>query len=116
MPPDGPRQILIELEQQRVWPQPVPEADNFKAVDAALESGDESMTTIAQSRSMRSRPAVQLAGPADEYSVSYHLVGRLIQITLAVYLLPALFFVLVVGGAGILVLKTGRVFWDLLDR
>ena len=35
--------------------------------------------------------------------------GRLIQITLALYLMPALLVVLAVGGVGIMVLAVGRI-------
>jgi hypothetical protein len=37
-------------------------------------------------------------------------LGRLIQMTLALYLIPALVIVLVVGSVGILVLTVGRLF------
>jgi hypothetical protein len=74
------------------------------------------MTTITRLRSLRSNAVIQLPEPVDKDSDPYHLVGRMIQITLAVYLLPALFIVLVVGGAGILVLKIGRILTDLFER
>jgi len=72
------------------------------------------MTTMTQLRSVRSKVVVQLTGPADHHSVPSHLAGRLIQITLALYLLPAFLIVLMVGGAGILVLKTYRGLTNLL--
>jgi hypothetical protein len=68
------------------------------------------MATTAQLRSVRSHAVMQSAGPATELPVPYHLFGRLIQITLALYLLPALLAVLMVGGVGILVLKIDRIY------
>ena len=50
------------------------------------------------------------------HAVSHHLVGRLIQITLTLYLLPAFLVVLVVGGVGMVVLKIDRVLTDLFER
>jgi hypothetical protein len=50
--------------------------------------------------------AQQAQTPEDD-SIASHLAGRLIQITLALYLLPALMAVFVVGGAGICLLKVG---------
>jgi len=46
----------------------------------------------------------------DSRSVGGDLAGRLIQIALALYLIPALLVVLVVGGVGMLVLTVGRLF------
>lgn len=73
------------------------------------------MTTMAQLRSVRSDLVVELAGPVDHHSVLYHFFGRLIQITLALYLLPAFLAVVVVGSIGILALKTYRRLTNLLE-
>jgi hypothetical protein len=73
------------------------------------------MTTMTQLRSVHSEVVGQLAEPADPHSVPYHFAGRLIQITLALYLLPAFLAVLMVGGVGILVLKACRGLGDLLE-
>jgi hypothetical protein len=43
----------------------------------------------------------------DSHAVS-NIAGRLIQIVLALYLMPVLLVVLMVGGAGLLVLAVGR--------
>jgi hypothetical protein len=63
----------------------------------------------------RSKAIVQLTQVQEEESVNSHLAGRLIQITLAVYLLPALMAVIVVGGAGICLLKFGQLFTGLVQ-
>jgi hypothetical protein len=68
------------------------------------------MTTMTQLRSASSQGVVQVTGPSGERSVVSHLAGRLIQITLALYLLPALLIVLVVGGVGILALMVSQLF------
>jgi hypothetical protein len=46
----------------------------------------------------------------DERPVRSDLAGRLIQITLALYLIPVLLIVLAVGSIGMLVLAGGRLF------
>jgi hypothetical protein len=68
------------------------------------------MTTMTQLRSASSQEVVQVPGLLEERSVVRHLAGRLIQITLALYLLPALLIVLVVGGVGILALMVSQLF------
>jgi hypothetical protein len=73
------------------------------------------MTTMTQLQSVHLEGVGQFAGPVDHDSVPYHLVGRLIQITLALYLLPAFLVVLMVGAVGILVLKTCRSLTNLLE-
>jgi len=44
------------------------------------------------------------------------LAGRLIQMALALYLIPALLMVLVVGGMGMLVLTVARLFTGPIRR
>jgi hypothetical protein len=44
------------------------------------------------------------------------VAGRAIQMALALYLVPALLIVLVVGGVGILVLAVGRLFMGPMPR
>ena len=68
------------------------------------------MTTMTQLRSASLQVVVQVTGPSEERSVVSHLAGRLIQITLALYLLPALLIVVVVGGAGNLALMVSQLF------
>jgi hypothetical protein len=63
------------------------------------------MALTTQLRSTRSKAIVQLAEASDEESSVSRLAGRLIQITLVLYLLPALLAVLAVGGIGIFILK-----------
>ena len=70
-----------------------------------------SMRTMFQLRSVDSNAIISV--PAEEHSGLYYLAGRLIQITLVLYLLPALLVVLVVGAAGLLALKIGRILKDL---
>jgi hypothetical protein len=74
------------------------------------------MMPMTQLQSMHANGASQFAEPADERAGSHHLVGRLIQITLTLYLLPAFLVVLVVGGVGIVLLKIDRVFKDLIAK
>jgi hypothetical protein len=66
------------------------------------------MTTTTHFQSVRVNAVTHLPKSADA-----HLVGRVIQITLAFYLLPAFLVVLVVGGVGIVVLKIDRVLANL---
>ena len=74
------------------------------------------MTTMTQLRSVCSNVVVQLREPADEHSILYHIAGRLIQITLALYLLPAFLILLVVAGVGMLALRIGRILTDLVGN
>jgi hypothetical protein len=71
------------------------------------------MALTTQLRSARSKAIVQLAQASDEESSVSRLAGRLIQITLALYLLPALLAVLVVGGIGIFILKFSQLLTTL---
>jgi hypothetical protein len=68
------------------------------------------MTTMTRLRAASSEIVAQARGPSKERSFVSHLAGRLIQITLALYLLPALLIVLAVGGAGILSLMLSQPF------
>jgi len=52
----------------------------------------------------------------DTRSVISDLAGRLIQMALALYLIPALLMVLVVGGMGMVVLTVGRLFTGPIRR
>jgi hypothetical protein len=54
--------------------------------------------------------AVMLSGPLEKRSIATDRASRLIQVALALYLIPALLVVLTVGGVGILVLGIGRLF------
>lgn len=74
------------------------------------------MTTMTQLGSVRSNEVLELPKSTGKDSVPYYLAGRVIQITLAVYLLPAFLIILMVGGVGILVLKIGRIFANLFER
>ena len=65
------------------------------------------MALMAQLRSVRPTSIVQLVKQSEE-SVVAHVAGRLIQITLALYLLPALLIVLAVGGIGMFIIKTSQ--------
>jgi hypothetical protein len=74
----------------------------------ALKSGGVPMTVITHLRSTNSTAILQRAEPLEQKPVVSHLVGRLIQIALAFYLLPALLAVLVIGSMGILILKAAQ--------
>jgi hypothetical protein len=67
------------------------------------------MAVTTQLRFARSA-ILQGAQAPEQESVVFHLAGRLSQITLALYLLPALLAVLVVGGVGIFILKLSQLF------
>jgi hypothetical protein len=71
------------------------------------------MTTLTHFQSVRVNAVAQLPEPADNHAPLLHLVGRLIQIALSLYLLPAFLVVLVVSGVGIVVLKIDRILTDL---
>jgi hypothetical protein len=73
------------------------------------------MTMMTRLQSVRVNADAQSA-QSDEHAVFDHAIGRLIQIMLTLYLLPVFLVVLVVGGAGIVVLKIDRVFKDLLEK
>lgn len=74
------------------------------------------MAAMTQLSSARSQAVVQLAWATEEESAVSHLAGRLIQISLALYLLPALLAVLVVGGVGILILKLSQLLTGSVRR
>jgi hypothetical protein len=64
---------------------------------------------MTQLTSTWSKAIVQLPQISEDRSLITHLAGRLIQITLALYLLPALLAVLVVGGVGIFAIKFSQI-------
>ena len=68
------------------------------------------MTTMTRFRSASSRRVVQVMETSEKPSGVSHLAGRLIQVTLALYLLPALLIVVGVGGVGILAVMVSRLF------
>jgi nitrate reductase NapE component len=63
---------------------------------------------MTEQRSARLRPIARLSASQDRRSVASDHAGRLIQIALALYLIPALVVVLAVGGVGMMVLMVGR--------
>jgi hypothetical protein len=65
---------------------------------------------IAEQRSARLRNVARVWVPQDSRSVTSNHAGRLIQIALALYLIPALLVVLAVGGVGTIMLAVGRLF------
>ena len=74
------------------------------------------MAMMTQLRSAGSKAIVRLAEPSDEESLISHLAGRSIQVTLALYLLPALLAVLVVGGIGILIVKISQLLTGSIEK
>jgi hypothetical protein len=52
----------------------------------------------------------------DNRLVASHVAGRLIQMALALYLVPALLILLLVGGVGILVVTVGRLLVGPIPR
>jgi hypothetical protein len=90
-----------------------------KAKQESLQHSSEwggSMTTMTQLQARHRNRDTEFGEPAEERAAGHHLVGRLIQITLTFYLLPAFLVVLVVGGLGIVVLKIDRACKDLLEK
>jgi hypothetical protein len=63
---------------------------------------------ITEQRSTRLRPIARLSASRDRRPVASDRAGRLIQIALALYLIPALLVVLAVGGVGMTMLAVGR--------
>ena len=105
-----------EPERRGGWSEAIFQKSQSGRLWCYPKSGAGSMTTMTQLRSMCSNVVVQLREPADEHSVLYHLAGRLIQITLALYLLPAFLILLVVAGVGMLALRIGRILADLVGN
>ena len=79
-------------------------------IQTVFKSGGGSMTTTTSLCSANSQAIIEVAGPSEQPSLTAHFAGRLIQITLALYLLPALLIVLLVGGVGILAVLVSRLF------
>jgi hypothetical protein len=63
---------------------------------------------ITEQRSTRLRAIARLSASRDRRPVASDHAGRLIQIALALYLIPALLVVLAVGGVGMTMLAVGR--------
>jgi hypothetical protein len=68
------------------------------------------MVMITEQRSARLSRTELWYKSQDNRSVTSDHAGRLIQIALAVYLIPALLVVLAVGGVGMMVLAVSRLF------
>jgi hypothetical protein len=83
---------------------------------SVLESGKGSTVMITQQRSARLQAVTRMSKAMDNRSVGSDLAGRLIQMALAIYLVPALLLVLVVGGVGMLVVTVGRLFTGPIQR
>jgi len=76
----------------------------------SLESGGVSTAMTTQLRLVGLRTIPQTLGITEEQPTATDRVGRPIQIALALYLVPALVVVLVVGAVGMLILATARLF------
>jgi hypothetical protein len=63
---------------------------------------------IIEQGSARLRPIAWLSASQGSRRVASDHAGRLIQIALALYLIPGLLVVLAVGGVGMMVLVVGR--------
>ncbi len=61
-----------------------------------------------QVRALRARPGIMMRGARAQGPDQVSAWGRLLQAALAVYLIPVLLVVLVVGGVGLLVLTLGQ--------
>jgi hypothetical protein len=87
----------------------------FRSIIPVLKSDGGSMAVTTQIRSVHSNRNSQLTQQLEKESVVSRLTGRVIQITLALYLLPALLAVLAVGGVGISILKFCQLFSRLIQ-
>jgi hypothetical protein len=74
------------------------------------------MAVMTQLRPTPSKTLVRLAQVPEGQSVVTHVAGRLIQITLALYLLPAFLVALLVGGVGILIIKVTHLLTSAVER
>jgi hypothetical protein len=63
---------------------------------------------ITRLRSSRFRGAGRTSGVMDMRPSGVRGLSRLVQVALALYLIPALLIVLVVGGCGMLILAVAR--------
>jgi len=64
---------------------------------------------ITQPRSVPLRRAGRTSGAMDGPLAGVRGLSRLVQVALALYLIPALLIVLVVGGSGMLILAVARI-------
>jgi hypothetical protein len=71
---------------------------------------------LTRPRPTRVRPVALMSESAGKRSSRSNFAGRLIQVILAVYLIPALMIVLIVGGIGMLVLSVSRYFSGPIRR
>jgi len=71
---------------------------------------------ITEPRSARLRVVTPVSKVMDNRLAGRDWAGRLIQMALALYLIPALLIVLIVGGMGMLVLTVGRLFTGPIQR
>ena len=90
----------------RIWPS----IENVPRIQHRIDSHDHPIARV------RLRPVTQISQSRDDRSVGGDLAGRLVQVSLALYLIPALMVVLVVGGMGMLVLAIGRLFTGSIHR
>jgi hypothetical protein len=74
------------------------------------------MAVMTHLRPTPSKTLVRMAEAPEEQSVVTYLAGRLIQITLALYLLPAFLVVLLVGGGGILLIRISHLLTGAIER
>jgi nitrate reductase NapE component len=92
----------------------MPRGKDHALVSAGKGKGSTVMITLP--RSARLRAVNQVPKLMDSRIDCSDLLGRLIHMVLALYLLPALLIVLVVGGVGMLVLMMGRLFFGPMRR
>jgi hypothetical protein len=71
---------------------------------------------ITEQPAARSRAAIRTSKAMDKRLDGSDVAGRLIQMVLALYLIPALLIVLVIGGVGILAVTVGRLFMGPMPR
>ena len=85
--------------------------------DSRNESGRDQRPMINQPLStdnLQAAPRVQ--GTPAQKLVETHRVGRLIQMTLAIYLTPVLLVVVVISGAGMMILGLSETIHGLGER
>ena len=98
---------LQHVEPMRVRPQ---------ATGSPRESRTRLTAMVASPPTVRPRPVTPDSKAMDKRQVCSHVAGRLIQMALALYLVPALLIALAVGGVGMAVLTISRLFMDPTPR
>ena len=80
--------------------------------EMSVTSNRRSTLLVSPSHRALLQPVTAKSKSTDKQLVGADLAGRLFQIVLALYLIPALLIVLIVGGIGVLVLRVAWLFTE----